>query len=134
MNYIEAEDILKKYDLYDQVSKEFKMKTAGDIGSMNVGLRLRICAKFLNKKWRELRDERSILVKKQGKCCDFERVSQTKLYAHSDCEFINMYKNDICEPCKFYQEKIEKIDKSMEELDEASKIFIDEANYDDTWK
>lgn len=42
-----------------------------------------------------------------------------------------MFKNDICQPCEFYQKEIEKIDQSMEELREASKIFINEANYDD---
>lgn len=66
--------------------KNSKQKTARDTGATQVSLRLRICAKFLDKKWRELRDERSILVKKQGKCCDFERVSQNKSYAHSECE------------------------------------------------
>lgn len=134
MNYTEANNLLKKYDIYDETSIEFKAKTARDKGAMNVGLRLRICADFLDKKWRELRDKREIAVKEQGKCCDFERISKDKLYLHSECEFINQYKNDVCEPCEFYQRKIKNIDESMKELSEASEIFRDEANYDDTWK
>ena len=131
---MEANIILKKYDKYDEADKKFKVRTAKDTGAMNVGLRLRVCANFLDKKWIELRDERSKLVSNQGKCCDFERVSKYKNYSHSECSFINLSSTKICEPCQFYQESIKKIDDAMKELNDASKCFIDEANYDDTWR
>lgn len=72
LKFIEADELLKKYDEDGEADKEFK-RTVKDTETMNVGLRLRVCADFLDKKWGKLRDEREKLVESQGICCDFEK-------------------------------------------------------------
>lgn len=134
MDIFKADEILKKYDIYCESENEFKIKTAKDRGAVNVGLKLRICANFLDKQWRILRDKRLQLVKDRGICCDIERISLEKKYSHLECHFIFMTSQDICEPCRFYQENIKKINEDMQELVEASACFRKEADYDDTWR
>lgn len=133
MKFLEAIKIYEKYDPNKEAEKEFKRKTIRDTGAVKVELRLRLYSEFLNKKWIELRNNRLELVKKAGKCCDFQRISKVESYLHDECSFINLYPRKICEPCEFYQEKIKPLDISMEELREAGDSLEKEANYDDTW-
>lgn len=136
MQFIEADNILKKYGLDQEANEQFRIKTLKDTGKMNVGLRLRICADHLSEKARELQNKRkSIVEANKNKCPNYELELQRNPYAHEECSFINMIiPKDFCFKCKFYLEHIREIDISINELRAAAKCFIDEANYDDTWQ
>jgi|GEM_PF-6087814 len=136
MQFIEADDILRKYGLDKEANEEFKIKTLKDTGKMNVGLRLRICAEHLSKKARELREKRkSIVEANKNKCPNYEIELMKNPYAHDDCSFINMViPKDFCLKCEFYLKNVKDIDISIKELQVAAKCFVDEANYDDTWQ
>lgn len=101
---------------------------------MDLGLKLRISAEFLDKKWRDLKEKRVQLVNQKGECSDFKRIEQVDKNLHSECSFINSYPKKICEPCKFYQDNIKRIDKEMEELKRSAEYFRKKADYDDIWR
>ena len=134
MKFTEAMNIYEKYDSKGIVGMKFKRKTAKDSGAVNVGLRLRMYADFLNHIWIELRNKRIELVKGKGKCCDLTRISAKEQYSHDECSFINIYPKEICKPCDFYIKKIESLDKEMELLLEAQNCLIEKAAYDDICK
>lgn len=134
MRIMDAYSVLEKYDKYDEVELEFKRKTVGYVGAMDLGLKLRIRAEFLDNKCRELKDKRLKLVKQKGKCSDFERIIKEEVSLHSECSFINIYPKKICEPCTFYQNNIKPIDKEIEMLESSAEYFRNKADYDDIWR
>ena len=136
MKFVEADEILKKYNLEQAAESEFKMKTRNDRGKMNVGLRLRICADYLENKGRELRKERERIVKsKLEECPNYEAELKKNPYAHPECAFINMMRPEsFCYECDYYITNIREIDNSIMELFEAAKCFRQEAGHDDVWQ
>lgn len=136
MTIIEAGEILRKYNLDRDANEEFKLKTRGDRGKLNVGLRLRICAEHMEKKKRELQKEREQIVKgRVEKCPNFEIELRKNPYAHPECSFINMIlPKSFCLECDFYIKNVKEIDISIKELSKAAECFRQEADYDDTWQ
>lgn len=135
MDFMMANDILKKYELYKVANAEFRRKTLRDTGKMNVGLRLRICADHLSRKARELEKEREKIIKGNNeKCPNFEVALKNNPFAHEDCWFLCMIPENFCYTCQFYIDNIRDIDTSIQELYDAAECFRDEANYDDTWQ
>lgn len=132
MNISEAENILEKYGLKKFASDEFKRRTAKETGKMNVGLRLRICAEYLDMKARELREKRSRILRENNHSCpNYELARKKNIFAHEDCEFNCMAPSEFCLDCDFYVSKIQDIDESVREIRDASKVYRDEADYDD---
>lgn len=135
VKFVEADDVLRKYNLEQDADEEFRRKTKKDTGKMNVGLRLRTCAEYMEKKARELHKKREEIVKQNPeKCPNFETVLKKNPYSHDDCAFINMVPQKFCYNCNFYKNNVKELDDSINELNEAAKIFRDSANYDDTWQ
>lgn len=136
MEILEAENVLKKYGLKEMAHEEFKRRTRNDTGKMNVGLRLRICADYLDKKARELQEERrQILKDKNHVCPNYEYIKKQKnVFAHNDCKFNCMEPYNFCLKCEFYISNIKVYDEAVLEVSNASTVYRKEADYDDTWQ
>lgn len=135
MTFIQANQILQKYDLEKKANEEFEWKTRNDTGKMNVGLRLRICAEHMERKAKEFKVEREHVVKNNPeKCPNFEFAKKENPFTHDDCWFICMIPSKFCYDCEFYIKNVKELDNSIKELYEAAKVFRNEADYDDTWQ
>ncbi len=58
-------EILKKYKLFDSVTKEFERKTINDVGQTNLVLKFEICIDHLEKEWIKFRDRNVDLIKNE---------------------------------------------------------------------
>lgn len=135
MKFLQADEILHKHDLEKKANEEFEYKTRNDTGKMNVGLRLRICAKYMERKARELVTERERILKENpNKCPKFEINKEKNPFAHEDCWFNGLVTHEYCYDCEFYINNVKEIDDSIQELYEAAKVFTREADYDDVWQ
>lgn len=131
MNSLDAINLLKKYNLYEEAQCECRRlkldKAPYDMMGHN-----KVYCQFLNKKWVELRDLSS---KKQKNSCGNTDALESQKSIHDDCFFnrIAFAKNGFCKECSLGKE-LDEIETEMRALSEASKVLEAAAEHDYMWR
>lgn len=131
MDSIDAINLLKKYNLYEEAQNECRRKKL-DKAPYDMQGHNEVYCFFLNKKWVELRD----LDEKKKKCsCSNLDAVKFQNRAHEDCFFnrISFLKDGLCNECTLGKE-LDDIEKEMKKLSEATRVLKEAADYDYTWR
>ena len=124
MDVMDAINLLKKYDLYDDAKSECRRKK-GDTAPYDMMGHHDIYCSLLSKKWVEIRNKVEQLQK--AKCTEWEHLPNKPL--HDDCNFVYIcLHNSYCEEkCEFYLKTLKPLMQEMEQLTEAQQVLKDAA-------
>lgn len=131
MNSLDAINLLKKYNLYEEAQRECRRQKL-DEAPYDMQWHNEVYCHFLDKKRVELRD----LADKKQKClCRNSDAVKLQNRAHEDCFFnrISFSANGFCNGCTLGKE-LDDIENEMRILSEASKVLKEAADYDNTWR
>lgn len=128
---MDAVDLLKKYNMYDDAQVECKKKKIDKAPYDMQGHHTIYCS-YLLKKWIEFRDKKDKLQK--IKCKEWENIPKEIKPVHSECFFVELSLEDkYCNvKCEYYKNEIKLLGDKMRELSEAQKV-LDDASQHDFW-
>lgn len=131
MDVLEAINLLKKYNLYDEAEAECRRRKI-DKAPYDMQGHHEVYCKYLSKKWVELRDKKLELQK--VKCKEWDNIPKEKKPAHDVCMFVEMsLRNECCSKCEYYK-TIKELQGEMKTLTDAEKCLKAAADYDSTWR
>mgnify|MGYP004459356155 CR=1 FL=1 len=129
MNVIDAINILKKYERYNDAQNECKRKKI-DEAPYDMQGHHKIYCRYLSQIWGELRNKKETLLK--VKCSEFDNIPDNPKPVHSDCYSVSLgCTREYCKTkCKYYQENIAPLVQEMNEICEAEKVLKETAERD----
>lgn len=133
MDTMDAINLLKKYNLYEDAQNECKRKKLKEAPYDMQGHNDVYC-NYLNKKWVEIRNKKDILLK--IKCVEWDNIPYNPKPVHRECNFVGVYCTKIyCKQnCKYYKDNILELEQRMKELSEAKEALQSAARYDATFR
>lgn len=129
MDVMDAINLLKKYNIYDDAKNECR-RLKIDEAPYDMQGHHDVYCRYLSKQWVKFKNEKELLQK--IKCIEWDNISDTPKPAHDICWFVNSSSSkSICKNhCKYYIEKIAPIEDAMAELSEAQRVLKEVAQKD----
>lgn len=129
MDVLDAINLLKKYQMYDDAESECRRKKI-DKAPYDMQGHHEVYCHYLSKKWVELRDKRDNLLK--VKCVEWNNIPDNMKSSHYDCYFVGVCcSKDYCKTkCNYYRDNIAELEHELEELSEAQKVLREAAKRD----
>lgn len=129
MDVLDAINLLKKYNKYDEAESECKRKKVSTAPYDMKGHHEIYCS-YLSKIWRGFRDQLEKAQKRE--CVEWNNLPCPKPL-HNNCAFISVgsLKNHCKNNCTYYLQTIKPLEDKMLELSEAQEVLKDAADKDE---
>lgn len=128
MDVKKAFELLDKYNIRNEAEQECKRRKIDSAPYDMIGHNKVYC-EFLNREWKNLRDELALLQKER--CILYDSLNKEIKLVHDSCDFArySLSERGICEMCT-YNEQLVKIEAEMKKLSDAEKALHDAAEKD----
>lgn len=131
MEYSEAINIMKRYNLLEEAEKEVKEKLIYNSHPSRLDIKFQIYKSHCEKKINEIYKLIDDLTEKNPEPCPYyEQEKQKNPYAHRSCGFLyKILSDNLHFECEFYMKHISSLQNSVNELKDACNCFVKESNY-----